>query len=192
MDVPERTPEIQSQLNLLTEVVVNSLSDNGDDSAHKLLFVIKRFLRQFKLDSKWDESEILVEAYIRTRKKIIDERIYIKNIPAFLNRVSYNIIRESWKKEKRVKEIGLKLIGEIKSKPRKESPANDLFTEQKIEKLIASFKEISPEDREILILKKVKGLSWNSIAKFFNISQQAARKRGERALKRLRKKFFQE
>ncbi|NEQ10131.1 MAG: hypothetical protein F6K37_30620 [Moorea sp. SIO4E2] len=177
-------------LNLLNEVVVDALSDKRNDSARKLLFFIKRSLRQFKLDGKWDESEILVEAYIRTRKKIIEYKISIVNIPAFLNRVSFKIIQEYYKTEKQNKEIKLKLIGEIKSDLIPKITSNNLI-EQKIEKLIGSFEDLSPEDRKILVLKIVKGLSWKSIADRLDIRHDAARKRGERALKRLRERFFQ-
>ncbi|WP_353737206.1 sigma factor-like helix-turn-helix DNA-binding protein [Moorena sp. SIO3B2] len=56
---------------------------------------------------------------------------------------------------------------------------------------MGSFEDLSPEDRKILVLKIVKGLSWKSIADRLDIRHDAARKRGERALKRLRERFFQ-
>jgi DNA-directed RNA polymerase specialized sigma24 family protein len=177
---------------VLEEVIADAIHLKGD--AKHLIFFIKRALRQFNLESHYQEMDILSEAYIRTQKRI-EAGETITNFPAWLKVVSINIIREKSKKRLRDQSLQQNLI-------RRGHGSQEMMTEQDdadleaIATLLESLKSLSSEDVEILKLRIVKGLSWDDVAESLEgIGKNAGnvtalRKRGERALSRLRKNFF--
>lgn len=98
--IQDKNKQIQLQLQALEEFVKATLSNSIDEDLPKLLLFIKRSLRQFHLDSL-QEGDIFNEAYLRTRKQMIEEGKKINNIPAYLRVVCLNIIREHSRKNKR-------------------------------------------------------------------------------------------
>jgi RNA polymerase sigma factor (sigma-70 family) len=187
----------ENQLELLTTVVNNLLSEEKDEATRKIFFFIKRTLRQFKLDGQLEESDILSEAYLCVRKKIESGEL-IQNIPAYLNRVAFNIIRERSKKKKKSKDLHIRLINNSHGVIDTTSRIDDLDSNQ-ITILLKALKELNSEDFELIKLRIVKGLSWNEISDNLNYSKDNenkkrlsanTRKKGERALKRLRKAYY--
>jgi DNA-directed RNA polymerase specialized sigma24 family protein len=187
--------EIQAQLNRLHEVIAQMLTSKGNDTSQKLLLFIKRTLRQFNLDHQLHESEIVIEAYVRTHKKIEAGEI-IENIPSWLNGVSFNIIREHSRKAVKSKILPSKIYTESFSYSEIDSP---LVDSQEIESLLAAWKQLKPEEVELLILRHVRCLSWQEISDYLEQKEGettkkrsvvSLRKKGERALARLKQKYF--
>ncbi|NER82289.1 MAG: sigma-70 family RNA polymerase sigma factor [Leptolyngbya sp. SIO1D8] len=192
--------EVHKQLELLTEVVKQALSRKENGSSRNLMFFIRRSLAQMRLRNEWDESEILVEAYMRTRK-LIEAGEIIENFPGYLTRVSQFIIFEKSRKRKRNHGIHQKLSG-VKSEVASlsESPYEEGIDDEIINSLWSSFNSLPTKDRRILTLRIIKGYSWQEISyrliesgieKSYDSSLPAKlRKQGERALGKLRKRIL--
>lgn len=188
----------ESQLALLAEIVNDTLSEEWDESTRKIFFFIKRSLRQFKLDGQLQESDILLDTYLRVRKKI-ESGEYIQNMPAYLNRVAFNIIREKSKKQKKSEDLHIRLINNGHGHANT-TLGTDNSDSYQITILIKALEELTSENFELIQLRIIKGLSWNQISDYINSSQDdenkkkvsasALRKRGERALKSLREAYF--
>ena len=186
------------QLKLLAEIVNNALSENRDERTRTIFFFIKRSLRQFRLYGQLQESDILLDAYLRVRKKIESEES-IQNMPAYLSRVAFNIIREQSKRKKRSEDLRLRLINNSHGYPNRTSGVDETDSD-KISILLKSLGELKSEDLELIQLRIVEGLSWKEISEYLSsnkdkehskkLSQNVLRKRGERALKRLREDYF--
>lgn len=198
MENPKPSVEIQAQLKRLHEVVARLLSSRGDDTSQKLLLFIRRTLRQFHLDHQFHESEIVVEAYLRTHKRI-EAGSRIENIPGWLNQVSLNIIREYSRKGKKSQALQIQLIDNTHHYTVSKDTSSEFLDSQKIDALLTALAQLKPEDEEILILRNIKGLSWQEISEYLEAKDlevgkkhpvQNLRKRGERALARLKQKFF--
>jgi DNA-directed RNA polymerase specialized sigma24 family protein len=195
MDKSKTPEQIQAQLKRLHEVVAHLLSPAGDDTSQKLLFFVKRLLYQFNIKNQFHESEIVVEAYLRTRKRIEQGEV-IENIPAWLNQVSFNIIREYSRKVNQSRTLTAHL--RCAAWTSANHPSSEFPDSQPIEALLAALAQLQPEDEELLILRIVKGFSWQEISQYLEAkdagckkySAQTLRKRGERALTRLKQKFF--
>lgn len=192
--------QTEYQLKLLSEIVTKSLSEDSDENIHVIFFFIKRILRQFRLDRQFQESDILIETYLRIRKKIeSEESIYIRNMQAYFKSVAFNIVREKSRERKKADYSLEHLIDHGYGFQDKNSEIDDSGIDQ-ISKLSKALKKLSDEDFELIQLRIIKGLSWNQINDYINhskdninnkkLSVSTLRKRGERALKRLREAYF--
>jgi len=147
---------------------------------------IKRGLRQFNLDSYYDPSDIISEAYIRGVRSISSGMI-ITNPLAWIRMISYNIIRELSRNQNRQKGDIAQLQDSVIFEPSN--------IEDDLELIALAFKYLSSEDREIITLRTFEGLSWSEISKRLESDERQAlqeavlRKRGSRAMQRLRKFF---
>lgn len=195
MTNPSLTPDNQEkQLKLLTTLVSDTLSEKQDESTRKIFFFIKRSLRQCNLDGQIQESDILIEAYLRVRKKI-ESGEFVQNMPAYLNRFAFNIIREKIKEQKKTDNLYTHLINNNHGISDITSGIDETDN-YKINILVKAIEELKSEEFELIKLRIVKGLSWQEISEYLSyikrqkISPTTLRKRGERALKRLRKSYF--
>ena len=189
-----------NQLKVLTEVVKDAISHKEKDGAKKLMYFIKRSLGQFNLAHEYEESEILIQAYLRARNKILSgERIV--NHSAYLTSVAYFIILEESKRKIRRKQLNHKLsFAESSADADVAKAYTDGASDELISSLWNSFKSLPQRDRQILILRIVKGHSWREIVSFVEGDHQAKnggkslesklRKQGERALNKLRKQLM--
>ena len=190
----------KEQIRQLVDVVVGILSGQGDKHHRRLLFRIQRTLGQFHLQTQLEGSDVLIEAYLRTRTRI-EAGEFIENIPAWLSRVAFNIIREASRKRDQGRRLQDRLVrngyGQPNPAPRIEAVHNH---NEDIEVLFSALNQLSQSDLELLKLRIVKGLSWQDVSERLRESgedcknprvlQQRLRKRGERSLKRLRDTFF--
>ena len=184
----------KSQLKLLNELVKDAISEEWDESTRKIFFFIKRSLRQFKLYGQLQESDILTQAYIRVRQKIESGEL-IQNMPAYLNRVAFNIVREESRKQKKSEDLPIRLNnnghGNLDT-----TPGLDDTNSYQITTLIQALKELKSEDLEIIQLRIVKGLSWKEVSinlssnQCSKISESTLRQKGKRALQRLRNAYL--
>lgn len=188
--------EICQQLELLNEVVKRSLSPEEVATSKNLIFFIRRSLGQMGLSSDWQESEILVEAYLTVRRQIQDGKT-IRNLPAYLTGVSQRIVLEKYRVRQRHARVAQKLSGCGDTFFSVEEPYTAGVNEATINLLWRSFESLSERDQQVIQLRIVQGYSWKEVAYCLvelGIEPQynealiiKLRKQGKRALDRLRK-----
>lgn len=192
--------DVYAQLELLTQFIRRALLREESDTSKNLMFFIRRSLNQMGLYNEWDESEILVEAYLRTREQIKSGEI-IDNLPNYLARVSQFIIFEKRRQRKRNRGITQKLSGftpDVVSLP--ESSYHEGVSYETVNSLWSSFNALSHREQQILTLRIVNGYSWKEIGylfvedgievKYTTSLVTKLRKQGERALEKLRKRML--
>ena len=191
--------KIYKQLELLHEVVSRSLSPQEVGTSKNLIFFIRRSLNQMSLYPEWHESEILIEAYLRVRQKVLAGH-EVQKFPAYLTRVAQLIIFEKSKQRKRNYSISQKLSradAEDDSAFSVDHSYTDGINPDTIDTLWSSFKALSEKDQEVLTLRIVHGYSWKEVAYTFvewglesHYSDSLIpklRTQGKRALEKLRK-----
>lgn len=159
------------------------------NSSGRLTFVfVKRELRNFHLDNLYQEAWVLNEAYIRGVKRIATGEV-IRNPTAWLKGTAYHIIRELSREHQKL----APLKEDIPDAPQSTISSVDL--EDDFTTLRMAFQLLSPQDQRLLNLKIVENRSWKEIRNILRIEgvgdfpETALRKRKERALIRLRKKY---
>lgn len=196
--MPEYDSGIQKQhsslnrLERLVEVVLKPESKN----AYSIRPFIERTLKQFRLYSYYDETEIFLQARTIAIKKIQSGET-IKNLPAYLKTIAFNVIRDLDKKRKNQGSLvtRLKIRSEIIDDKDYLIPL--YVTEVNVKALCKAFDQLDLKERQILIFREVHGFSWREIGDILvargeenkNDSKlvQRLRQKGNRALKRLRK-----
>lgn len=191
--------EACKQLELLNTVIKQALLRKEGETSKNLMLFIRRSLGQMRLHNEWNESEILVEAYLRTRDKINSGEI-IDNLPGYLSRVSQYIILEKSRQKKRNYGIHQKLssFSDIVSLP--ENSYEEGVSCEVVNSLWNSFNCLSEREQRILTLRVIKGHSWHEVAyqllelgiekSYDNTVIAKLRKQGERALEKLRKRIL--
>lgn len=186
--------QIRLRLRLLNEVISRLLGSKHDPSSLRLIYAVRRILRQFHLDHRFSASDIFIEAYLRTHLNIQEGRV-IDNLPGWIYKVSLNIIREHSRQCIKDRQFIFDAAYELTNYSHINSSL-DLVEEKSVLLLVEALEKLSDLDREILSLRNGRGLSWQKIREHFLHSQQrefsttTLRKKGERALKRLRKVFL--
>jgi RNA polymerase sigma factor (sigma-70 family) len=166
---------------------------------HSIRPFIERTLKQFRLYSYYDETEIFLQARAIVIKKIKSGET-IKNFPAYLKTIAFNVIRDLDKKRKNQGSLvtRLKIRSEIIDD--KEYLIPLYVTESNVKALWNAFEQLDLKERQILILREVHGFSWREIGDILvtrgeeNKNDpklvQRLRQKGNRALKRLRKNYY--
>jgi hypothetical protein len=160
-------------------------------SSGRLLFAfIARNLRAFHLQSFYNEAYILNESYIRGAILLHDGG-EIRILPAWLNKTCYNIIRELQREQTRTQTLDDYML------ETQISPIAPESLEVELMLLSKAFEHLELKDQRLLNLKIIHGFSWKKIHEIFkeegigNFTEQALRKRKERALIRLRKQYHE-
>lgn len=192
---PQLTPEEQKkkQIESLDAFVQDILSENWDKDTRKTFLFIKRTLNQYHLYGKLQESDICIDCYVRVRKKI-ESGEWIKNMPAYFNRVCFNIVREHSKEQKKTEDLCNRLVHNCFGVSQTNGQKYSLnYGDNSV--LLKSLAALNDENREIIELRIVEELSWKEISdhirKYRNkeLPVDSLRKRGERTLKRLREAY---
>lgn len=188
-----------TQLCTLTEIIKDAVASKEEDDSKKLVYFIRRSLGQVGLSGQYEESEVLIQAYIRVRDKILSGTRIHSFLP-YLSRVCYLIILEESRKRQSQTKLRQKLrsIDNIQAAG-ESSSYSEAFSEDLINSLWVSFSALTESDKEILRLRIVSGLSWREIAlimvergeepHFHKGLEPKLRKQGERALTKLRHKL---
>jgi DNA-directed RNA polymerase specialized sigma24 family protein len=163
---------------------------NPRSSTGRLMYVfVRRSLQVFRLSANYREAFVLNEAYIRATK-LINEGGAIHNVQAWVRSTTYNIIRELSRERQKSEPLEEHIIATV------EQPSVLLEElEDDLETVRIAFGCLDPKDQRLLNLKIVEGLSWREIREVLrlegwrDLTEEALRKRKERALIRLRKKF---
>lgn len=155
-----------------------------------LLAFIQRSLRQFHLDSLYDEDSVLHEVFLRGLKSVRNGKD-IDNMQPWIKGAALNVIRELSRQEKKTVSLDIQNFDflESASVPSLDSYESDFWLVRR------ALDFLLPEDQEILRLVFLENLSYQEIQKHLlgegrDISMSSLRKRKERALKRLRETYF--
>lgn len=179
--------------------VMTELFERRSSETERILLFVRRSLRQFQLDGYYSESDILVEAFLRTYLVIQGGR-NIENMGGWLRSVSFNIIREHSKQRVRNKNIVQKSKQEYLSSGATEAAPLDspsFIDNEQIRALEIALDRLSPKEKKIIMLRVVQQLSWKRIKEALeknnaaSSSEAALRQQGVRALNKL-KEYFHE
>ncbi len=147
---------------------------------------VKSRLRQFKLDQKHNNVDILLECYQRLNKAL-EQGKSITNLKAWIRSTAYNYIRELKREEKRHVEYQDYLVdNQTNNQCLSEEETNKQY--QMIQEALST---LPLSDQELILWKEVNGLSWKAIQlrlekKGKSIHIDTLRKRKSRAIKNLR------
>ena len=209
-------PHIQRQLDQLTSVMFGQ-GDAAQSPSCNLVSAAQSHLQKYPhLSSNYEAGDVLAKTYTIAECKIIegtaiiddlkvltvseqDEKEYkVKNLEFWLRRISRNVVRDFSKKQRRLTNGREKLKLHLQSQDlhiHQDSSilGNDNckhWDDAKETSLQEALSRLSEKDKDILLLRHIDDLEWEEIAKELDITILAARQRGSRALKRLRKNFF--
>ncbi|NEP58683.1 MAG: sigma-70 family RNA polymerase sigma factor [Symploca sp. SIO2G7] len=206
-------PNIQGQLDQLIFVMFGQ-GDPTQSLSRELVNYINARLWQYHLRPPYEASEILVGTYIKIARKIIDKEITIKiqgltvtitsgkreplerNVEYWLKRFFYNGVRDLKKKELRFNKRLTKITSHIIFQESHISLDSNILSvscegrnETQEDLLQKALSKLSVIDKEIILLRYVDELKWGEIGERLHISEATARKKGNRALSRLREHF---
>jgi DNA-directed RNA polymerase specialized sigma24 family protein len=157
-------------------------------STGRLMFAfVRRELKAFHLDKLYREAYVLNEAYVRAIATI-SKGIIIRDSSAWLRGTMFRIVRELSREHQKTVSLEENLL-ENRSIVSPEELQNELA------RLIWAFQFLPPKDQELLHMKVVENLSWQEIREAWRMKghgdylEATLRKRKERALIRLRKKY---
>lgn len=186
--------EIKERIRVINALMVQIFLDPKDVETHNLLPYLCHLVKRFQLDGIC-EFDVLIETYTiairETRKGYV-----IKNRPAWFKSTAFHIINNLSREMKKKDLVKNKLKYDQLEVDNLESCDG---SSDKTRCLIRAFKDLRKEDRYLLNLRVVEGLTWSDIAermiaegKENTISVETLarlRKRHERALKRLRSNY---
>lgn len=177
--------------------MVQIFLDSKDIETHNLLPYIRHLVKRFKLGGIC-EFDILIETYtiaIKNTKK----GYVIKNRPAWFKSTASHII-SNLSREMKKQDLVKSALKYDQSDNLSLESSN--ISSDKIQFLVKAFKNLREEDRHLLNLRVVEGLTWSDIAekmiadgKEYHVSEELLarlRKRHQRALDRLRKSYKQQ
>jgi DNA-directed RNA polymerase specialized sigma24 family protein len=182
------TSDQKKQLELLHVEYIEIIDKNNTNSKILLSFV-SRSLSRFHLQDSYTESEIISIAYNRALNSIYEGKKIFNHFPWF-RQTTYNIIREISRDNKKIFQFDENLhdnFGEA---------VVEVFNVD-LELINLAFESLSEEDKNILTLKIVEEKPWQEISNIFRekgdfcSAEDVLRKRKQRALSRLRKKFHE-
>lgn len=166
------------------------LLDSRSSSGRLLYVFVRRTLQAFHLSGTYKEAFVLNETYLRGISQIHKGEV-IKNLPAWVRKTAYNVVREL--KRDQQKAVPFEEHQHVLEADQSSISSEDL--EDDLATLRMAFQLLDPQDQKLLNLKVVEGLSWREIREILyregrgDHTESVLRKRKERALLRLRKKY---
>jgi DNA-directed RNA polymerase specialized sigma24 family protein len=166
--------------------------------ARSLLAFIQRTIRQFELQGYVTEVDIFVEAYLRGVKYTQQHQEEIRQPKAWMRHTAYNIIRE-WKRDRQhysaVAFDELMGQGAAMAEAASSPSIDEDVIDQALEAVQTALEGLSPGDRNLIQWQLIEGLTWQQVqVRLLDqgedpISLATLRKRGQRALERLRRAY---
>ncbi|MFB2967627.1 sigma-70 family RNA polymerase sigma factor [Aerosakkonema sp. BLCC-F183] len=150
-------------------------------------------LQQFGLLGSHEPDDVINESIVRLDRAIKAGK-QILNLEAWIRVTGLNYIRELSRKQKKCQ-----AFDPFELDKHTESEQCDFILEEadtsEHRKVREALQELKPQEREILELRFFEKLSWQDIAQYLAnkgncATVDALRKKGERAIKRLRKVFL--
>jgi RNA polymerase sigma factor (sigma-70 family) len=171
----------------LDEIFASLYKAKSPDSS-ALFSYIQRLLVQFRLKNAYEVKDIVVEIYARGIKSIEQGKV-IENPQAWIKRVALNVIREFRRAADKVQYNALDDQSPLIAS--ENNMLSDLVYEDDLAIIRQAFNALSEQDKTILYLRIVEGLSWQEINLRLSygdssLSENYLRQKGFRALRRLR------
>jgi DNA-directed RNA polymerase specialized sigma24 family protein len=144
------------------------------------------------------EVEIFIEAYLRGVEYTSSTGEIIHLPKAWMRRTAFNIIREYSRNQRRYRQVAFDetIENRIASPPdHREALLEVGSPDEEIQAVLDSMAALDPEDCRLIYLRTIEGLSWQQVREELRklghppISRAALRKRGQRALERLRAEY---
>ncbi|NEN95299.1 MAG: sigma-70 family RNA polymerase sigma factor [Moorea sp. SIO3I7] len=155
---------------------------------------IKKKIRQFNFPD-YQIYEVINETYLRGIK-LIESGQEIENPGAWIRVTSFNVIREMSREQKKEQLWDSNLIEDQLGLEDSHSLSSSNSEDEDLRLLELALKKLDPKDSKLIVLREIEGLSWRQVvnhlaSKGEYITEASARQRGNRALKRLRNRFFE-
>ncbi len=132
-----------------------------ENQTHSLLSFIRMKLHQFNLNERYQELEILNEAYSRTSFKFRSSReFFISNLYGWYKTTSFNIIREYSRAEIRERELRKKVTRQANKGILDLQYEDSEYNLEAIKKMVNNDLEF-----KILKLRVIDELSWESVCR---------------------------
>jgi RNA polymerase sigma factor (sigma-70 family) len=161
------------------------------NTAHSrsLLAYIRRTLWQYNLDKRFSATDIFIEAYVRGVQYLLSStEKTIKKPSAWMRITVLNVIREKSREGKK----SVPLTWEIESRTFDPEPEVDAGNEGSFLAVIQAFNNLNHDERKIIQLRYFENMKWDEVREKIgdaNLTTATVRKRGQRALGRLREEF---
>ncbi|PSN12034.1 hypothetical protein C7293_21875 [filamentous cyanobacterium CCT1] len=177
---------------------VQFLLKPNNPHARSLLAFIKRTIHQFGLEVYITEIDIFVEAYLRGVRYTQQNQEHILQPKAWMRRTAYNIIRECKRDRLRYSAAAFDELmdqGPAEAEGPTPGAVDDEAISRAINAVLQALEALPQGDRDLIQWKVVEGLSWQQVqarlvaAGGDRVSQATLRKRGQRALERLRRAY---
>jgi len=165
-----------------------SLYEAKSPESTALFSYIQRLLCQFRLKNAYVVKDIVVEVYSRAIRAIANGSV-INNPQAWIKRVALNVIREFRRAADKVNYTSLDEHPYLGASG--EDHLSKMILKDDISIILQAFEELSDQDKTILTLRIVHGLSWQEISQELSsngdkLNENSLRQKGFRALRRLR------
>ncbi|MBD1917625.1 MULTISPECIES: sigma-70 family RNA polymerase sigma factor [Cyanophyceae] len=186
--MPSHPPSETQQFNHDVQLLLKP----NNPHARSLLAFIKRTIQQFGLQAHITEIDIFVEAYLRGVRYTQQNQEHIRQPKAWMRRTAYNIIRECKRDRQRYLAVAFDELMEQEAAGGGPTAVDDETIANAIASVLQALAALSPGDRNLIQWKVVEGLTWPQVqAKLVAAGEEWAslatlRKRGQRALERLR------
>ncbi|HSM82743.1 MAG TPA: sigma-70 family RNA polymerase sigma factor [Nodosilinea sp.] len=190
---PETQPETQ-QFNHDVQLLLRP----NNPHARSLLAFIKRTIYQFELHGHLTETDVFIDAYLRGVRYTQHTQTPIRQPQAWIRRTAYNIIRERQRDRQRYSAVAFDELLEPHAEAaaaRPEFSPDEHFCDQAFGAVLAALGSLPSRDRTLIEWKFIEGLTWQEVQTRLSdqgeppTSQAALRKRGQRALERLRQNY---
>ncbi|WOD38204.1 sigma factor-like helix-turn-helix DNA-binding protein [Nodosilinea sp. E11] len=192
--MPSQPPSETQQFNRDVQFLLKP----NNPHARSLLAFIQRTIRQFGLQAYITEIDIFVEAYLRGVKYTQQHQAEIHQPKAWMRSTAYNIIRECKRDRLHYSALAFDELmdqGQLAGDTPLPAAVDDQAISNAISAVLQALAALSPGDRALIQWKVVEGLSWQEVQTRFvaqgedRVSQATLRKRGQRALERLRRAY---
>ena len=158
--------------------------------SRSLFSYIRRMLWQYNLDKQFTETDIFIEGYVRGVQYLLKSGgETIRKPSAWMRRTILNVIREKSRERQRF----TPLTWEVESKGTADESKSE-FDEECFVAVIQAFLNLDHDNRKIIQLRFFESKSWQEVKEKIgepDLTISALRKRGQRALKRLRFEYHQ-
>ena len=149
-----------------------------------------RFI-SYKTGKPEEAQDIVQETFFRAFRSLSSYQVTETKFSTWLGRIAANLITDAWRKQGRTPE--LRNLDEARNKSSGGSdPAEQVIQAETREKLAALIQELPPEQRQVIEMRILAGLSLKEAATAMNKSEAAVKMLQQRALKALRAKMLEQ
>jgi RNA polymerase sigma factor (sigma-70 family) len=170
------------------DAVFASIFEGKSPESISTLAYIRRLLYQYRLANVYEVKDIIVEVYARGIKSIVRGEVIHRPQP-WIRRVALYVIREFRRAADRIQYNELNDDSYLIAT--ESNTLSALILQDDLATIMQAFDELPEQDKRILHLRIVNGLSWQEISVELShggskMSESSLRQKGFRALRHLR------